>query len=314
MYVCLTNRCHGNCNYCPEKKWFSANEFRPAQDMSLELFNIILHQYERVKNFTLCGGEVLLYPYLDQALTMAGEAGFSLTVCTSLLGDSNYLQYIVDRHKDTARIWDVNIDFIDERKGEFIYNLWQVLNKVQVNMFCTLGMGELAVPRAVEKITAVLDSFANEKKPIITLDTELPVMITEGCYFDFTPVVRAVVENITAKFPGARFNIRQCLATCELNRESLADLANLHISDKTSYCSENDNVLLPDGSVRWCFAMPEVLLGNITEYRDAEMVDEMKRLYKDTLMPKFSFPKKCRQCENFNPAKCFGVCFAKVPI
>ena len=83
IYLEITNVCNLSCDFCPVTE-------RPGQFLSLDNFQVLLTQLRGWGRdlFFHVKGEPLLHPQLGDLLTVAGEAGFTVTLTTngSLLG------------------------------------------------------------------------------------------------------------------------------------------------------------------------------------------------------------------------------------
>lgn len=319
MYVCLTNRCHGRCDYCLEKQWFFADGSRPVQDMSLSKFERILDMGESEDRregpqLELCGGEVLLYPQLEAALALARQKNVSVEMHTSLMGDTGYLAYLVGKYADSIKEWHINADYSYEDRELFVANLWKIVNKCAFTLYCTLGPEISSVTKESDRITWLLESFTSDTKPEIAICTAVPFAGCSGKLYDFTEDIRTLISRVTSKHPAAFFYIQQPFCYCEINIDKLADIANLKIFDSPSFCKHCDGMILPDGSYRWCPAFPEVVAYDIGEYKNFSQLGRKKEEYGEILNQKIFFPQKCRECEHFNPGKCFAPCFAKLPL
>lgn len=318
MYICLTNRCHGRCDNCLEKQWFSANGSRPVQDMSLSKFEKILAMSDGMNwreqpVLELCGGEVLLYPQLESVLALVQQKNIAVDIQTSLMGDPAYLAYLVGKYGNSIREWQINADYSYENSELFVANLWKIVNKGIFTLHCTLQPKISSVSKECDRITRILESFASDTKPKISICTAVPFAGGGKELYDFTEDIRTLVSHVTAKYPSALFYIRQPFCYCEINEEKLADIANLEILEDSFFCNNYEGMILPDGSYRWCPALPEVVAYNINECKNFHQLFDKRKEYSETLKKRLFFPQKCRECEHFNPGKCFAPCFAKFP-
>lgn len=97
LYIELTNKCNLRCKHCyNDSNGFFDDEMN--QNILFKLFSRI-KEYSKIKRVIISGGEVTIYPYVEQLLKHLCSIGIPFTIITNgMIFPTNLYKYFDDKH------------------------------------------------------------------------------------------------------------------------------------------------------------------------------------------------------------------------
>lgn len=310
IHVCLTNQCNRHCSHCVEDGWFLADATRQVQNMHLDVFSYILKLVR--DGIVLCGGEVLLYPQLENVLSICREKCCKVDISSNLCVDSHIIHNIVENYFGEIRVWSVRLDYEDSERDLFLNNFFQyVVNKTAFVLHVTMSPEEGALEKNIQRINDLLSNFDVKTKPPIMLGFPMPIPGRGMVVYNYTNDVLRLIDEVRQKNGMVEFNIEQTLADCELSYDLLKDKSKFTNVSEDYHCGMNDFYFLPNRSVIKCLSCPTIMVPDLFCFENMEQLDDALRSSRAKAWKTTTFTRFCRTCNGLNPGRCLGFCVAK---
>lgn len=312
MNLSLTNECTRRCEYCFQKQWYLESNVIPKKEMSLDMAKDIIDWYNN-KNFSIMGGEPLLYSHLEELLQYARNKEKNVTIISNITVDTCVVEHVLNNYTDICGFL-INTDYHKEQKELFIKNYKLFYNFNKFSLSTTLLPDSDKIMESAERILELLDMLYDRNGVTVRISPMAPNHLNTYKIYDYTLDLSKFITKI---WEHGKCNITfDCpINGCEVHPDFIKELFKYKnfINIKTKSCGHTIcpfDVLL-DGSIIYCSSCNFIKLSSYKDYKDNKEANE-------ALMDKwreywYNTELLCdyKNCGKFNPAKCSGLCAAK---
>ena len=313
MNLSLTNSCTRRCEYCFQKSWYLESDTISKKEMPLEMAKDIVKWYKK-QNFSIMGGEPLMYSYLEEFLEYAEENKKKINVISNISVKNNIVRNILDKytHKPIHG-WLINSDYTKEQKKLFLKNFELFYNNNEFAISTTLLPDSNKILESANRILDLLDRLYDRSGVTVRISPMAPNHLSNYKIYDYTLDISNFIMKIWEH--GLCKIAFDCpINGCEIHPELVKKLReyNKNIIIETNPCLGNCPFdILLDGSIIYCSSCNFISVKNYKNFNDD--TEAKNSLFLEWTKYWNSHELLCdyKSCGKFNPAYCLGVCAAK---
>lgn len=314
MNLSLTNECNRRCDYCFQKSWYLAEKKEDIKEMSLETVEKVFDWMDDINHTSILGGEPLLYSKIHEFFELAIQKKKTINVISNISCNYDLLKDILEKYtKNPIVHWLINTDYPKSQKNLFIKNFELFYENNDFTLSTTLLPDKNKIMESADRINELLDMLYDRSGVEIRISPMAPNHLTNYKFYDYSLDIIEFISRVWDK-GLCKIGFDCTVNGCEVNPllSNTFKNYNNHITFKNNPCNTSGAFdILVDNSLIYCSSCNFIKLDNFMDYKNIHkakeaMHEEWKKYWLNTTL-------LCnyKNCDNFNPATCLGVCAAK---